>query len=68
MTKGVLHRMREIAGSLDLLERDLLLRKRDQRDDHLDPHVVSRVRPPEQLGHAAGHPCRPDPLDELAEA
>jgi hypothetical protein len=67
MAKGVFQRMREIAGSLDLLERDLL-RKRDQRDDNLDPLVVSRVRTPEQHGHAAGHPRRPDPLDELAEA
>lgn len=67
MAKGVLHRMREIAGSLDLLERDLL-RKRDQRDDNPDPLVVSRVRTPQQLGRPGGHPRRPDPLDELTEA
>jgi hypothetical protein len=67
MAKGVFHRMREIAGSLDLLERDLL-RKRDQRDDNLDPLVVSRVRTPPQNGREEGHPRRPEPLDELAEA
>ena len=67
MAKGVFHRMREIAGSLDLLERDLL-RKRDHRDDNLDPLVVSQGRTPEEHGRAAGHPRRPDTLDELAEA
>ncbi len=67
MAKGVFHRMREIAGSLDLLERDLL-RRRDLTHDNLDPLVVPQDRTSTQQGHAAGHPRRPDPLDELAEA
>ena len=41
MANGLLHRMREIAGSLDLLEQDLL-RRRDRRDECLDPLVVRR--------------------------
>ena len=67
MARGFFRRMREIAGSLDLLERDLL-RKRDLKDDNLDPLVVPQDRTPTQHGHAVGHPRRPDPLDELAEA
>ena len=67
MANGILHRMREIAGSLDLLEQDLL-RRRDRRDECLDPLVVRRSRTTEQTGRAAGHRRRPDTLDELAEA
>ena len=66
MANGILHRMREIAGSLDLLEQDLL-RRRDRRDECLDPLVVPEERTTQQTGLVAGHRRRPDTLDELAE-
>jgi hypothetical protein len=66
MANGLLHRMREIAGSLDLLEHDLL-RRRDRRDECLDPLVVPEERTTQQRGHAAGHRRRPETLDDLAE-
>jgi hypothetical protein len=67
MANGVLHRLREIAGSLDLLEHDLLLR-RARRDDSFDPLVVPRERTTAQDGYPAGHRRHPDTFDDLAEA
>jgi hypothetical protein len=58
--------MREIAGSLDLLEQDLL-RRRDRRDDGHDPLVVPGARSMGHQGHPEGHRRRPDTLDDLAE-
>ena len=67
MANGRFHRMFRIAGSLDLLEHDLLQRRR-RRDDGLDPLVAPKDRQPEQAGRAAGHRRRPDQQEELGEA
>jgi hypothetical protein len=67
MAKGFLHRLREIAGSLDLLEQDLLLR-RARRDDNFDSLVVPGERTTAQDGYPAGHRRHPDTFDEMAEA
>lgn len=67
MANGLFQRMREIAGSLDLLEQDLLQR-RDRRGDCLDPLVAPSDHAAQQeQGHPAGHRRRPDPLDQPIE-